>query len=75
VWFGFGAAVKLLPGVALVWCALRRSWRTALVGTVASPRSRCSFRPLRWARASIDSLSEWWSHTAQPYERGGNELL
>jgi len=76
VWFGFGAAVKLLPGVALVWCALRRSWRTALVGTVAFAAFALLVPTLAMGpRASIDSLSEWWSHTAQPYERGGNELL
>jgi hypothetical protein len=76
LWFGLGAAVKLLPGVALIWCALRRSWRAALIGATAfvalallAPTAAIG------PRASIDSLAHWWSHTAQPYERGGGELL
>jgi hypothetical protein len=76
LWFGLGAAVKLLPGAALLWCALRGRWRAAFVGSGVFAAIALVVPALAMGpRASFESLSQWWSQTAQPYERGGDELL
>lgn len=75
-WIGFGAAFKVLPGLALVLLAVRRRWSGLVVG-LALLLGLSLVVPtlfLGWS-GSIEAHRSWYTDVSGPYLKGGEALL
>jgi alpha-1,2-mannosyltransferase len=66
VWFGVAAALKVFPGVVLLYLLARREWRAALAG-VATAAALTLAPAVRYGRAVAQLFGDWIS-----IHRGGD---
>lgn len=74
--FGLGAALKVLPGVFLLWLLLKRRWRGVWAGGASLLLFGVAVPCLALGpRDFASDVHNWLAGTAAPYVRGGQALL